>query len=67
MIMPIILLIWVTNKQNMYLLPSVLPDGSFFVPMNRNFNNFLLAIVQGENLRYNNVTINRKVGRRERL
>lgn len=28
--------------------------------MNRNFNNFFLAIVQDENLRYNNVTINWK-------
>lgn len=58
MIMPIILQIWATNKENMHLLPSVLPDGSFFVPINRNFNNFSLGIVQDENLRYNNVTIN---------
>ncbi len=59
MIMPIILQIWATNKENnMHLLPSVLPDGSFFVSMNRKFNNFSLGIVQDENLRYNNVTIN---------
>ncbi len=58
MIMPIILQIWVTNKENTHLLPSVLSDGSFFVSMNRKFNNFSLGIVQDENLRYNNVTIN---------
>lgn len=29
MIMPIILQIWVTNKENTNLLPSVLSDGSF--------------------------------------
>lgn len=67
MIMPIILQIWVTNKENVYLLPSVLPAGSFFVPMNRNFNNFSLGIVQDENLRYNTITIKWKVERRRRL
>lgn len=67
MIMPIILQIWVTNKENTNLLPSVLSDGSFFVPINRNFNNLLLTIVQDRNLRYNTITIKWKVERRRRL
>lgn len=67
MIMPIILQIWATNKENTHLLPSVLSVGSFFVPINRNFNNFLLTIVQDGNLRYNTITIKWKVERRRRL
>lgn len=67
MIMPIILQIWATNKEKYASTAVSFVCRQFFVPINRNFNNFLLAIVQGGNLRYNTITIKWKVERRRRL